>query len=188
MATFLLWNINRQNRDLLVQSLVREHKVAILFLVEYSPSKSRSDLSNLLQQEGLVKRSTSERFGVFGRLNDGMTLVSTINGDRVELWDWTPASGNVGRFALVHGLDRINNDDGTRRVFFRRVASLITEREAGSHRRSMVVGDFNANPFESAILSADGLHAIGIRQVNSLTSRQVRWGETGEDFFYNPMW
>ena len=108
---------------------MREHLIDIVLLVEYFPAKTGSDLSNLLPQDGLVKRSTSERFGVFGRLNYGMTLSSMINGDRVELWDWTPASGNAGRFALVHGLDRINNDDGTRRVFFRRVAELIRERE-----------------------------------------------------------
>jgi hypothetical protein len=58
----------------------------------------------------------------------------------------------------------------------------------GSHRRSIVVGDFNAHPFESAVLSSDGLHAIGIRQVSSLTSRPIRLGEAREDFFYNPMW
>ena len=188
MAAFLLWNINKQNRDLLVQSIVREHNIDIVLLVEFEPSKTRSDLSNLLQQDGLVKRGTSERFGVFGRLNYGMTLVSTAIGGHVELWDWTPESGNEGRFALVHGLDRINNDDGTRRVFFGRVADLVREREAVGHRRSIVVGDFNAHPFESAVLSSDGLHAMGIRHVSGQTNRLVRLGEANEDFFYNPMW
>lgn len=73
-------------------------------------------------------------------------------------------------------------------MFFRRVADLIREQEAGSHKRSIVVGDFNAHPFESAVLSSDGLHAIGIRQVNQLTGRLVRLGDAREDFFYNPMW
>ncbi len=123
-----------------------------------------------------------------GRYRYGMDLVTTVIGDHVELWDWTPESGNSGRLALVHGLDRINDDDGTRRVFFRRVADLIKAREAGSHRRSMVVGDFNAHPFESAVLSSDGLHAIGVRQVDNSTNRLVRLGEAREDFFYNPMW
>ena len=138
MAAFLLWNINKQNRDLLVQSIVREHKIDVVLLIEFEPSKTRSDLSNLLQQDGLVKRNMSERFGVFGRFEYGMNLVSTAIGDRVELWDWTPESGDTGRFALVHGLDRIHNDDGTRRVFFCRVANLVKEREAVDHRRSIV--------------------------------------------------
>ena len=52
----------------------------------------------------------------------------------------------------------------------------------------MIVGDFNAHPFESAVLSSDGLHAIGIRQVKNAARRLVRWGDEEEDFFYNPMW
>ncbi len=105
MAAFLLWNINKQNRDLLIQSLVREHAIDVVLLVEYYPSQTRSDLSNLLQSDGLVKRNTSERFGVFARLNNGMTLVATLIGDHVELWDWVPGSGTAGRLALVHGLE-----------------------------------------------------------------------------------
>lgn len=109
-------------------------------------------------------------------------------GDRVELWNWIPQPNKGAPFAVVHGLDRMHNDDGTRRVFFRRIVDIIRSQEANSHRRSMVVGDFNANPFESAILSSDGLHAIGIRKVGNATRRLVRWGDENEDFFYNPMW
>lgn len=188
MAAFLVWNINKQNRDLLLQNIIREHSIDVVLLVEYNPSTNKSNLSNLLLQNGLVKRSESERFGVFGRFEYGMHRIATEIGGHLEIWEWTLESGLSGRFALVHGLERINNDDGTRRVFFRRVAEKVKELETGSHRRSIVVGDFNANPFESAILSSDGLHAIGIRQINNQTNRQVRWGETREDFFYNPMW
>ena len=188
MAAFLLWNIDRQNRDLLIQSLVREHVIDVVLLVEYYPSKFGSNLSNLLQSDDLVKRNTSERFGVFARSNHGMTQARTAFGGHAELWDWVPDSGMPGRFALVHGPERRNNDDGTRRVFFRRVAGLVTRSESNSHRRSMVVGDFNANPFESSILSSDGLHAIGIREVDHRTDRHVRLGEVREHFFYNPMW
>ena len=145
---------------------------------EYYPSQTRSDLSNLLQRDGVVKRNTSERFGIFARLNRGMTLAATAVGGHVELWDWVPDSGTAGRLALVHGLERRNNDDGTRRVFFRRVADLDREHETNSHRRSLVVGDFNAEPFESAVLSSDGLHAIGIRQVDNQTNRGSRLGDT----------
>jgi Endonuclease/Exonuclease/phosphatase family len=116
-------------------------------------------------------------------------LLSPVSiGTRLEMWHWTPDSGVGGRFALVHGLDRMNNDDGTRRLFFRRVADLVKAAEANTHRRSIVVGDFNAQPFESAVLSSDGLHAIGIRQESNQTSRPIRLTDDREEFFYNPMW
>lgn len=205
MAVFLLWNTRGvvdkwdqkgrkkvvRNRDLLVQRLVREHHVDVLLLVEYYPSTVKSNLSTLLLGDGLVRRNTSERLGVFSRPSYAMSRVPVPGvGNRVELWNWAPAPNRLARFALVHGLDRTRNDDGTRRVFFRRVAEAIRSEEfqSRSHRRSMVVGDFNAHPFESAVLSSDGLHAIGVRQVKNATRRLVRWGDEKEDFFYNPMW
>ncbi|HEY5313213.1 MAG TPA: hypothetical protein VIK18_11870 [Pirellulales bacterium] len=203
MAAFLLWNMGGKpgksrkrgksrkikNLDFLVQSLVREHSIDVLLLVEYYPSTMKSTLSTLLIPDGLVRRSTSERFGVFSKMNHGMSYVPVSGlGDRVELWNWVPEPNKAARFALVHGLDRTRNDDGTRRVFFRRVVDAIRTQEANSHRRSMVVGDFNAHPFESAVLSSDGLHAIGVRQVKNAARRLVRWGDEEEDFFYNPMW
>lgn len=189
MAVFLLWNIGRQNRDSLVQNLVRQHHVDVLLLVEYFPAQAGSRLSTLLLGDGLVRRNRSERFGVFGRPNYGFTSTPVAGlGGRAEIWDWTIAPQLLGRFALVHGLDRQHNDDGTRRVFFRRVAEAIRRREKNGHRRSIVVGDFNAQPFESAVLSSDGLHAVGIRQAGGVSRRHIRWGQKKEDFFYNPMW
>ena len=137
MAVFMLWNTGRRNLDSLIERLVREHKVDVLLLVEYYPSVIKSALSTLLLSSGLVRRSTSERFGVFSRLNYGMNRVPVpALGNRVELWEWTTNTKTDARFALEHGLDRIHNDDGTRRVFLRRVADAVRQRENNSHRRS----------------------------------------------------
>ena len=189
MAAFLLWNVGRKNVDSLVQNLVRQHQIDVLLLVEYYPSQTNSTLSTLLLGDGLIRRNTSERFGVFGRTQFGMNSVAVTGlGGRAELWNWLPQPNREARFVVVHGLDRMHNDDGTRRVFFRRIVDVVRQQESSSHRRSMIVGDFNAHPFESAIVSSDGLHAIGIRQTGNATRRLVRWGDEEEDFFYNPMW
>jgi hypothetical protein len=129
MAAFLLWNLagrRGKNLDSLVQSLVREHGVDVLLLVEYFPSAAKSTLSTLLISDGLVRRPTSDRFGIFSRTNHGMNRVPVAGlGDRVELWNWSPGANTAARFALVHGLDRTRNDDGTRRVFFRRIVDAV---------------------------------------------------------------
>jgi len=186
VATFLLWNINKQNRDALIQSIVRQHGVDVVLLVEYAPSKSQSRLSTLLLGDGIIKRNNSERFGIFARQAIGLNPIRIER--RTEYWEMTAGTVMGGRFALVHGLDRIHNDDGTRRVFFRRLAERIRSLELGSHRRSIIVGDFNAHPFESSIISSDGLHAIGIRAYKNASNRRIRLGTSSEDFFYNPMW
>jgi hypothetical protein len=110
-------------------------------------------------------------------------------GKRVHFWRWTAAGQQQGLVVLAYGYDRMHSDDATRRVFFRQIADKIERAERQQeHQRTIVVGDFNANPFESAIASVDGLHAIGVQSMNAQASRKIRGIESRADFFYNPMW
>jgi hypothetical protein len=89
----------------------------------------------------------------------------------------------------AHGLDRRHYDDRTRRVFFHRVAEAVHQRETKhNHRRTLIAGNFNAQPFASAVSAADGLHAIGLLSIKSGVTRKVREGGPASEFFYNPMW
>jgi endonuclease/exonuclease/phosphatase family metal-dependent hydrolase len=105
------------------------------------------------------------------------------------MWKWVPPSGLEGTVVLIHGFDRRNYDDSTRRTLFRRVRETVQRREgARHHQRTILAGDFNAQPFDSAMAAADGLHAIGVRSVRTSASRAVRGAASAIDFFYNPMW
>jgi endonuclease/exonuclease/phosphatase family metal-dependent hydrolase len=54
------------------------------------------------------------------------------------------------------------------------------------HARTVVIGDFNMNPFEAGVVGSEGLHAVMDRRIAATSSRKVQ-GET-RDYFYNPMW
>lgn len=175
MATFLLWNINRKPLDDLVLNLVRQFWVDVVLLVEYPLGVSR--LPGLLRGDGVYKRRSSDRFGVFVRQPHRLARLPPRLGRRVESWKWLPDSGAEGLLVLLHGPDRRNYGESARRLFFRRVARAIRVREGKlRHRRTVVAGDFNAHPFDSAIRDADGLHAVGTRAGATAAS------------FYNPMW
>ncbi len=68
-----------------------------------------------------------------------------------------------------------------------RIAEQIRglETEVG-HSRTLLVGDFNMNPFDHGIVSARGFHAVMSRKIAQERQRTVQ----GLDypFFYNPMW
>jgi len=67
------------------------------------------------------------------------------------------------------------------------LARNIAEQEAlAGHRRTIIVGDLNMNPFEPGLVGAAGLHSVMSRQVAARGSRTVRGNEY--QFFYNPMW
>jgi len=58
--------------------------------------------------------------------------------------------------------------------------------EVAGHRRTILVGDFNMNPFEGGMIDSKGMHGIMSRQ---LARTMERMGAR-QDYpcFYNPMW
>jgi hypothetical protein len=59
------------------------------------------------------------------------------------------------------------------------------EQQVG-HDRTLVIGDFNMNPFEPGMVSCDALHGVMDRRIAAKKSRVVNGTE--RQFFYNPMW
>jgi hypothetical protein len=187
MARFLLWNVHRKTLDGLVDTLVVQQKIDVVLLIEFVSATSH--LAQMLLRRGLIQRVTSNKFGVFTRSTDVLRPIRSGLGKRVHFWRWTSAGHLQGLLVLTYGYDRIHSDDDTRRVFFRRIAEKIERAERSQeHQRTLVVGDFNAHPFESAIASVDGLHALGVKSIDAQASRKIRGIKTRVDFFYNPMW
>lgn len=63
----------------------------------------------------------------------------------------------------------------------------IAEAESGrGHLRTLVVGDFNMNPFEQGMIQYNGFNATMCRQIAKRKSRKVQ--DRTFNFFYNPMW
>lgn len=54
------------------------------------------------------------------------------------------------------------------------------------HKKSIIVGDFNMNPFENGLINATGLHSVMDREIAETKSRNIYDDEY--EFLYNPMW
>ncbi|MCI0702760.1 MAG: hypothetical protein L0241_16895 [Planctomycetia bacterium] len=186
MPRVLFWNVQRKQLDGLVLPLVLETQPDLLVLVEYPPI---SALPQLLQSEGYTRGGTGERFGVFARGINIERPLTPFSSERAEPWLVTWAGGEEWVVVVVHGPDRRNaQQDDTRAYFFRLLADHTRrlERDRG-HRRTLVLGDFNADPYEASVLGANGLHALGVPQIRTLSDRRLR-NAARTDFFYNPMW
>jgi hypothetical protein len=186
MPRVLFWNVQRKQLDSLVLSLIVSQTPDIVVLVE---SPVRSGLARLLAPRGWQRVSRSERFTVFARQDIQFTRQPNPDPtDRVEFWRVEPTGEDDWLFALVHGPDRRNATDDTRRLVFGRARATIRLLEARvAHRRTVVFGDLNANPHDPSVLDADGMHGIGVKRVLGRTDRAVR-NAGRSDFFYNPMW
>ncbi len=190
MAAFLLWNVHRRpTLDGLVERLVVQHQIDIVLLVEYATGLSQ--LPGLLLANGHthIRQASPDKFGVFVRATHTFRPLRHPLDKRAKLWRWIPPGGQEGLIALVHGYDRRHYSNGTRRLLLRHVHDAIRYQENRlHHKRSVVAGDFNAHPFESAVTSADGLHAMGVRSIRGRGSRRIRGAAGRTDFFYNLMW
>ena len=54
------------------------------------------------------------------------------------------------------------------------------------HDRTVVMGDFNMNPFDPGMVCSSAFHGVMSRMVTQVGSRVVR-GQSYK-YFYNPMW
>lgn len=54
------------------------------------------------------------------------------------------------------------------------------------HNRTIVLGDFNMDPFEPGLVAASGFHAVSSRRIAQSMARKVQ--KQSHKFFYNPMW
>jgi hypothetical protein len=187
MPTFLLWNVQRKPLDVLVLSMVDRFAVDVVLLIEHGGALT--SLPGWLAGVGFHECIGYDRFAVFAR--DGLSLNRLLvpgQHSRFDCWQIVASSGTDGLLGVVHGQD-VRNSPGaeTRAVLFRQLATTLEfhERRLG-HSRTVVAGDFNADPFAPEVVGANGLHALGVRTVRGEFAR--RTNEQAVTFFYNPMW
>jgi Endonuclease/Exonuclease/phosphatase family len=191
MATFLLWNVQKKPLDGLLVRLVQEHNVHIVILVE-RPEADAVLLQALQTQvtQRFTRVPSHERFGVYSRfpLKAFERLSPVVPCDRMDFWRLKRTNADTEvLLCAVHGLDKINNSEARQALFFDRLHEEIKRAEhEANHSRTLLVGDFNANPFEASMGSVSGLHAVRMRSVGGRPFRTVMG--VNYEFFYNPMW
>lgn len=193
MTTFLFWNVQNKQLDGHIVRLVQDHKVDVLLLIEHpKPDTTLFSQLNLIRPYQRV--TTHIRFSVYVSFSSAqivrITPPTTAAGDRVDYWDISFSRKNRLFLVLVHGLDMLNYNEHARSLFFDRLHEDIRWIEENDskvrHKQTVIMGDFNANPFEAVVGGTRGLHAIRVRDVGGKNKRSVM--KQDYEFFCNPMW
>jgi len=191
MITFLFWNIKKQPLENVVANLAWQHQVDVLLLAECKISSSEM-LQTLNQHESLYHyapdNQVASKIKVFTRFP--AQLIEYVPPNVSERWTirqlQLSAKDNI-LLAVTHLPDGRNSTKESRNWECSRLAEAITAAENWvGHARTLLMGDFNLNPFDGGIISARGLHAVMSHHIAAKESRIV----SGEryPFFYNPMW
>jgi endonuclease/exonuclease/phosphatase family metal-dependent hydrolase len=189
MLTFLFWNIQRKPLTASLKRLIHLHQVDVLMLAE-CPLRP----ADLLPELNSTKRS--EYHYSAGNLCEKIEMYTRFADSYVMALPERPRAA-VRHFVLpdrpslllvaVHLIDKRNHSEAGQHIEASWVSSTIQESEKlVGHHRTMVVGDFNMNPFEQGIIATDGFHAVMTREIASKREREVQ--NNLYPFFYNPMW
>lgn len=188
MPKFLFWNLNQQDLPQLVSGLARQELIDVFILAECGTEPWRMmEALNAERSDYQFGYSNCERLRIFTRFDSRMMppLVETerVSIRRLDL---------PGRYSLLvvgaHLPSKVNTSDESQVFESVYLARLIEDAEKSEgHRRTLLLGDLNMNPFEPGVVSArGGLHAVMSRQVARKLWRTVQ--HENYRFFYNPMW
>jgi hypothetical protein len=188
MITVLFWNVGAKSRPTQIANLAVRHDVDLVLLAEMVDEPV--DLLLALNESSVAYSFApgigNRKIHLFTRFSESFAS-PVFETDRLTVRRLTPPGTDEFLLAVVHFPSKHSWSDESQTLECTMLASDIrrVEQEVG-HQKTILVGDFNMNPFETGVVSAAGLHAVMDRRIAMRGSRIVQ----GRDysFFYNPMW
>lgn len=180
------WNLNNNDNSALITAALKDNDVDVAAFAEHR-AVDFGELCNCLNDryrvveavDGsgktilLLKRCISSK-GVFSQ---GRYLLATIQLDAQRRYN----------IVSVHFSDQRNDPHGANRLNEAQslVASLRQQEEEQGCRSNVIIGDFNASPFDDALVWATGLNATLYRGVATRLRTKVNEGNE-YPLMYNP--
>lgn len=114
-------------------------------------------------------------------------LVPIYEEERFSIRKLTIPSNESILLAGVHIPDKSHNDADNQLMICQRLRDSIEKMEKEhSIDKTLIVGDFNMNPFENGLVSPIGLNAVMSERIAQTNSRIIDNKEY--KYFHNPMW
>jgi hypothetical protein len=183
----LFWNLGNQPRDASIARMVAQHDTNILVLAE-NPINDADLLDTIDRRSGRrfePTPSACKRVSVYVR--GGLTLDAISESSRYSIRRLRSSNGNEILFVAAHLVSKRHWTGGSQTLDAAAFSASIrrTEEQVG-HRRTVLVGDLNMNPFEEGVVGASALNAVMTRKIAEKMERTVQ--DERYAFFYNPMW
>lgn len=184
----VFWNINKENLAFELELLAQEVNPDILFLAE-SQMNVAEILTALNEKEinyFYNYDAICSKIQMFSKFQDQYVqpITSSLR-YTVRLIDIL----GYPKFNLMclHFQSKVNWDSHDQAAHSMELNSTINDFETRTNSKmTLVIGDFNMNPFDFGMVQTTGLHSVMSKEVALKKSRIV--GGKEYPFFYNPMW
>jgi hypothetical protein len=113
-------------------------------------------------------------------------LISHASGDDYTIRRLTLVKDEI-LLGVVHFPSKLHTTNEDRVLFTSAFSAKLAEaEEAAFHTRTVLVGDFNMNPYEDGLVAGHCLHGVMTREIACRPARKVKFRPNR--YFYNPMW
>ena len=190
MLTFAFWNLMRRAKPDKVAALAHESDADVLALAECAipVGELLAALNHNQENPYFPDRFIfmRRRVLIFTRFTDQFVKAVADHPD-TTIREITLPLGDKILLVATHLASKLWTKTEDQVQGCCTLATHIREAENQvEHKRTVLLGDFNMNPFEAGMVGSEGLHAISDRRIAAKDSRNVN-GEL-RTFFYNPMW
>lgn len=182
---YFFWNTRGKKINKLLEETIVEKKYDIVVLAEYE--------DNL---EELLENLEEKNINMFNVSTPGCERITFLSNRRCQT-GYTNQYFTIKLFKLsqrdikiigaVHLPSKMHAEDSDRRALLEVLIRKIEELESKyKTNNTILVGDFNANPFEDCMINATGVHSVSSREIAKKIKRTVN--RVSYNMFYNPMW
>jgi hypothetical protein len=187
MPTFFFWNVGGKSISQLIGAAALSVDADCVVLCECSipPSEVLASLNQRAPDYQYAFGSCKHL--MFFTKFEPRFLVPTFENARISIRRLSLPARREILIAAAHLPSKLYfSGDSLAHECFILASYIDREEEIVGHKRTVLLGDLNVNPFEVGVVGTSGLHAVMSRSVATRVSRVVQ--DRQHHFFYNPMW
>lgn len=187
------WNINNKELSDLLVEFVNENEVDILLLAEVESQTVLNFIikQNIINPKRLYTHIEDAKVNVLSSFSKSIFKTQKMDSNSPR---WNSYEINIPSFiklnlVCVHFHSKVNWSEDSLALECVNLARDIESLENTTGvSETLVIGDFNMNPYESGLVAANGLHAMpDLNHISSGKGNRKIDGVTYK-YFYNPMW
>ena len=185
----LFWNIQKKNLHNAIFDIVEEYDINLVMIAENFEEPTDLSLLEKLRYLGPFWKFEQRNFKKIDIYTNSSidSILYYKEDNRYAVYAISLSNRQNIIICAVHFPSKLNWNHEDYSSHCNRLKRDIEEIENKfiTHN-TIIIGDFNMNPFEGGIVSASGLHNTSIKEVAMQEKRKIQ----GEEFkfFYNPMW